>query len=266
MASSPSIPPPTPSAPPAPPARHVGIIAVSPEASGLFYREFFRRAEAQYGDTFHAPRITLHNEPGGLNAYVAAVDNGDWQTVGLLLAESARKLTSIGADLLVVPDNLMQFGIHLAEGAGSTVPGPPGTAESTAPAPWLKMTDTVADAVTADGRTSVGIIGTRLVMEGSTYQTMLGIKGVKVIIPEPADAQMIDDIIFDELVHGIVNPNSRTKWQGAIDRLAKRGAQGVILGATEAPLLLAAADTTLPVYDSLALLADGCVKRCAPSL
>jgi len=258
MASSPTI---------QPPARHVGIIAVSPEASGLFYREFFRRAEAQYGDTFHAPRVTLHNEPGGLNAYIAAVDNGDWQTVGLLLAESARSLISIGADLLVVPDNLMQFGIHLAEGAGSAGLGPTGATPADAPAtaPWLKMTDTVADAITADGRTSVGIIGTRLVMEGSTYQTTLGIKGVKVIIPEPADAQMIDDIIFDELVHGIVNPESRAKWQGAIDRLAKRGAQGVILGATEAPLLLAAADTTLPVYDSLALLADGCVKRCAPS-
>lgn len=260
MASTSSNPP---LAPPPPPARHVGIIAVSPEGSGLFYREFFRRAEAQYGAAFPAPRVTLHNEPGGVNAYIAAADEGDWQTVGLLLAESARKLVTIGADLLVVPDNLMQFGIHLAEGAAVSSNGPSDAA--TTPAPWLKMTDTVADAVTADGRTSVGIIGTRLVMEGSTYQTMLGIKGVKVIIPEPADAQMIDDIIFDELVHGIVNPESRAKWQAAIDRLAKRGAQGVILGATEAPLLLAAADTTLPVYDSLALLADGCVKRCAPS-
>lgn len=231
-------------------SRHVGIIAVSPEGSGLFYREFFRRAEVQHGHAFHAPRLTLHSEPGGLAAYIAAVDASDWQTVGLLLAESAKKLTAAGADLLVVPDNLMQFGVQLAE--------------HSVPAPWLKMTDAVADAVTADGRTAVGIIGTRLVMEGSTYQTLLGIKGVKVIAPEPADAQMIDDIIFDELVHGIVNPESRTKWQGAIERLTKRGAQGVILAATEAPLLLAASDTPLPVYDSLALLADSCVKRCTP--
>lgn len=215
----------------------------------MFYRDFFRRAEAQHGHGFPAPRVTLHNEP--LSAYLDAVDREDWQTVGQLLGESARKLVSLGADLLVVPDNLMQFGVHLVE-------------HSTSPVPWLKMTDVVAEAVTGDGRTAVGIIGTRLVMEGSTYQTLLGIKGVKVIAPEPADAQMIDDIIFDELVYGVVNPESRKKWQAAIDRLAKRGAQGVILAATEAPLLLAAADTTLPVYDSLALLADGCVRRCAP--
>jgi aspartate racemase len=233
---------------PSGPARHIGIIGVSPEGSSLFYREFYRRGEAQLGDAFHAPRVTLHNEPGGLNAYVNAVDKEDWQTIGQLLAESAKKLVSAGADLLIVPDNLMQFGIQLAE--------------HSAPVPWLKMTDAVADAVTADGRTALGIIGTRLVMEGSTYQTLLGIKGVKVIAPEPADAQMIDDIIFDELIHGTVNDQSRAKWLGAIDRLAKRGAQGVILAATEAPLLLSAEDTPLPIYDSLALLADHCVKRC----
>ncbi|HYD02511.1 MAG TPA: amino acid racemase [Phycisphaerales bacterium] len=233
------------------PARHLGIVAVSPEGSSLFYREFFRRAEARQragGAGFTVPRLTLHNEP--FAAYLTAVDAGDWQTVGQLLAESAKRLLGAGADLLVVPDNLMQFGVQLAEG------------KNTGQVPWLKMTDAVADAVIADGRTAVGIIGTRLVMEGSTYQTLLGIKGVKVIAPTSDDAQMIDDIIFDELVHGIVNPASRTKWQAAIDRLTARGAQGVILAATEAPLLLSAADTPLPIYDSIALLADSCVKRC----
>ncbi|MFT3685781.1 MAG: amino acid racemase [Phycisphaerales bacterium] len=236
----------TPAASPSP-ARHVGIVAASPEGSSLFYREFFRRAEAQHGHAFPAPRVSLHNEP--LNAYLDAVDRADWQTVGQLLAESAKKLVSIGADLLVVPENLMQFGVHLAEHA-------------TAPVPWLKTTDAVADAVSADGRTAVGIIGTRLVMEGSTYQTLLGIKGIKVIAPAPEDAQMIDDVIFDELVHGVVNPASRAKWQQAIDRLAQRGAQGVILAATEVQLLITRTETTLPIYDSLALLADTCVKRC----
>lgn len=242
--------PPSPTSSPTP-ARHVGIVAASPEGSSLFYREFFRRAEAQHGDAFPPLRVSLHNEP--LSAYLAAVDRADWQTVGQLLADTARKLVSLGADLLVVPDNLMQFGVHLAEHA-------------TAPVPWLKTADAAADAVSADKRTAVGIIGTRLVMEGSTYQTLLGIKGIKVIAPAPEDAQMIDDIIFDELVHGMVNPASRVKWQQAIDRLAKRGAQGVILAATEAPLLLAAGggDTTIPIYDSLALLVDTCVKRCMP--
>lgn len=241
------MPPPGPS--PQSACRHVGIIAVSPEGSSLFYREFFRRAEAQHGHNFPAPRVSLYNEP--LTAYIDAVDRADWQTVGQLLADSAKKLVSIGADVLIVPDNLMQFGVQLAEHA---TPG----------VPWLKMTDAVADAVTADGRTAVGIIGTRLVMEGSTYQTLLGIKGVKVIAPEPTDAQMIDDIIFEELVYGIVTPASRIKWQGAIDRLAKRGAQGVILATTEAPLLITpgGSDSSLPLYDSLALLADACVRRC----
>ncbi|MBY0308843.1 MAG: hypothetical protein K2Q09_08885 [Phycisphaerales bacterium] len=96
------------------PARHLGIVAASPEGCSLFYREFFRRLEARAGG-LPAPRVSLHNEP--LGAYLGAVDRADWQTVGQLLAESAKKLVSIGADLLVVPENLLQFGVHLAEHA-----------------------------------------------------------------------------------------------------------------------------------------------------
>lgn len=252
-----------PSPQPACPTRHVGIIAVSPEGSSLFYREFFRRAEAQIGHGFPAPRISLDNIP--LATYIDAVERDDWQTVGQLLADSAKTLISIGAELLVVPDNLMQFGIQLAEGGGAGGGVGAGGGNTTTAVPWLKMTDAVADAVTADGRTAVGIIGTRLVMEGSTYQTILGIKGIKVIAPEAADVQMIDEIIFDELVYGIVNPASRAKWQEAIDRLARRGAQGVILATTEASILLSPTDAKLPLYDSLTLLADACIVRCVPN-
>lgn len=225
--------------------RHVGIVGVSPEGTSLFYREFFRTVELRHPGV-PQPRVTLHNEP--FAAYLDAVDRNDWQSIGQYLAESARKVAACGAEMVVVPDNLMQFGVQLAEHAS--------------PIPWIKMTDAVADAVTADKRTAVGIIGTRLVMEGSTYQTILGIKGVKVIAPQVDDAQMIDDIIFDELVHGTVKTASRAKWQQAITRLAGRGAQGVILANTEAPLLLSAADSPLPVYDSISLLADTCVDKC----
>lgn len=238
-----STPPARPAVPLRPRPKHIGVVAVSPEGSSLLYRDIFRVAGELVGDTGH-PRVSLHNEP--LELYLAAIERGDWLEVGELLLSSAKKLASLGAEVVVAPDNLMQHAVQLIE--------------AKTPVPWLKMPNVVADAIIRDRKTSVGLIGTKLVMFSSVYQTLLGMRGIKVIAPEVADAEMIDDVIFDELVHGLVKPKSRVSWIAAIDRLKHRGCQGVILGCTEAPLLLNATDSPLPVYDSTALLAEAVVR------
>ncbi|MCE2924420.1 MAG: amino acid racemase [Phycisphaeraceae bacterium] len=224
--------------------RHIGIVAASPEGSSLCYREVNRCAIRLVGDTGH-PRITLHNEP--LEDYLSAVERDDWHHVGELLARSASALQACGAEFCIMPDNLLQHGVHMAE--------------PRSPIPWLNMAELVAQQVAAAGHKTVGLIGTRQVMFGSTYQTLLGIRGVKVIAPEAADAEMFNAIIFGELVHGEVTAASQTKWVQAIGRLQARGADGVILGCTEAPLLIGAAQSPLPVYDSTAILAEAAARH-----
>lgn len=225
-------------------AKHIGIAAASPEGSSLVYREVFRHAQRLVGDSGH-PRVSLHNEP--LEDYLAAVERDDWHTVGELMLKSARALASAGAEFAIAPDNLLQHGVYMAE--------------PRSPIPWLKMTDLVAEAIARDGRKTVGIIGTKLVMYGSTYQTLLGIRGVKVVAPEAADAEMFHDVIMNELVHGEVTLESQTAWIGALARLMGRGCEGVILGCTEAPLLIGPLQSPLPVYDSTALLSEGAARR-----
>ncbi len=225
-------------------AKHIGIAAASPEGSSLCYREVFRHAQRLVGDAGH-PRVSLHNEP--LENYLAAVERDDWHTVGELLLTSAIALHRSGAEFCIAPDNLLQPGVIMAE--------------PRSPIPWLKMTDLVAHSVLADGRTCVGLIGARRVMFGSTYQTLLGIRGVKVVAPDPHDAEMFDRVIFSELVHGTVTLQSQRDWIEAISRLQDRGCQGVILGCTEAPLLIAPGQSPLPVYDSTALLAEGAARH-----
>lgn len=225
-------------------AKHIGIVAVSPEGSALCYREIFRIAGRMLGDSGH-PVVTLHNEP--FEEYIAAVMRDDWHAVGELLVRSARALASVGAEFCITPDNVMQHGVELAR--------------THSPIPWLTMTDLVADAVVADGRKVVGLIGTKMVMFGSTYQTYLGLKGVKVILPDAKDAEVIDAMIFRELVHGRVVEESRRLMLEAIGRMASRGAEGVVLGCTEAPLLVTGQNSPLPVYDTTALLAEGAVRH-----
>lgn len=225
-------------------ARHIGIVAVSPEGSALCYRRIFHIATRLAAASEH-PRVTLHNEP--FEQYISAVLRNDWHAVGDLLRRSAEILAKAGADFCIVPDNLMQHGIHLAE-VGS-------------PIPWLKMTDLVADAIAGDGRKTVGLIGTRMVMLGSTYQTPLGMRGVHVLVPPEEQADLIDSIIFRELVHGEIRPESQRKVIDVIKDLAAKGCEGVILGCTEAPLLVSAENSPIPVYDSVAVLAEGAVRR-----
>lgn len=227
-------------------SRHIGIVAVSPEGSAICYRRIFHAAtRLAGGNAEQHPRVTLHNEP--FEAYLAAVLKNDWHTVGDLLRRSAEVLARAGAEFCIVPDNLMQHGVHLAE-VGS-------------PIPWLKMTDLVADAISADHRKTVGLIGTRMVMLGSTYQTPLGMKGVHVLVPPEEEASEVDAIIFRELVHGVISPGSCRRVLDVIAGLARQGCEGVILGCTEAPLLVTAENSPLPVYDSVGLLAEGAARR-----
>jgi aspartate racemase len=224
-------------------ARHIGIVAVSPEGSALCYREIFRQASRLIGDSGH-PTVTLHNEP--FEQYLAAALRSDWHTVGALLRRSADILAASGAEFCITPDNLMQNGVTLAE-VGSKIP-------------WLTMTDAVAEAVCRDGRRTVGLVGTRLVMLGSIYQTRLGMKGVHLLVPEDADAEAIDAIIFRELVYGVVRPASQQRFLQVMENFARRGCDGVILGCTEAPLLVTPGSTPLPVYDSTTILAEAAVR------
>jgi aspartate racemase len=227
-------------------AKHIGIVAASPEGAALFYRQVFRQAShiLREGDQL---RVSLHNEP--LSLYIDAIRKNDWHAVGELLRRSAQFLHRCGADFCLSPDNAVQHGVHLAE--------------SGSPIPWLTMPDLVAKAVEADKRKIIGLIGTKMVTTGSTYQTHLGLRGIQVLAPETAEADEMDRIIFSELIYGEIRPKSQIAVLRIIDNLARRGCEGVILGCSEAPLLVTPENSHLPIYDAADILANGAAQRAA---
>lgn len=224
---------------------HIGIVGVSPEGAALAHRLLYRRAAVLAPDREH-PRVTLHNEP--LALYIEAVRSEDWHGVGDLLRRSANILAEAGAQFCFTPDNAVHHGIHLAE-SGSNIP-------------WLAMTDLVAERIAAEGHKVVGLVGTRIVMTGSTYQTHLGLRGVQTLAPEPAEIDDLDAIIFGELIYGRIHPDSRTRALRIIEGLQKRGCEALILAASEAPLLFQDAGALgLPVYDAAETLVEGAIRR-----
>jgi aspartate racemase len=223
--------------------KHIGIVAVSPEGAALFYRQVFRQA-ARSLKPHDFPRVSLHNEP--LALYIDAVRAQDWHAVGELLRRSADILARSGARFCLTPDNAVQHGVHLAE-AGS-------------PIPWLTMPELVARAIEGDGRKTVGLIGTKMVTTGSTYQTHLGLKGIRVLAPEADGVELLDRVIFSELIYGQVRPESRAAVLGLVDWFGKQGCEGVVLASSEAPLLISPDNCRLPIYDAADILAVGAVR------
>ncbi|MCA9303104.1 MAG: amino acid racemase [Phycisphaerales bacterium] len=217
---------------------HIGIVAVSPEGAALCYQQLFRHASIALEPDRH-PTVSIHNIP--LSRYVEAVRRDDWRAVGGFLSESAVKLASMGAEFCFTPDNAVQHAVHLAE--------------VSSPIPWLKMTEAVAHEIARDNRTTVGVIGTHYVTTGSAYQTDLGIKGIKLVRPSDDDAELLDRIIFDELVFGVISESSRAAMIRIIEDFRDRGCEGVILGSSEAPLLVTPDRSPLPVYDASNIMA-----------
>jgi aspartate racemase len=224
--------------------KHIGIVAVSAEGAALCYRTIAVEGAKFLGRHAH-PEVTLHTYP--LSDYMRNVDAGRWEEAGDLLLSSAKKLASVGAEILICPDNTLHQALDLVR--------------RDSPIPWLHIAEEVA-AVAADrGFNHVGILGTRYLMEGPVYPSKLSAKGIKSQIPELADRRRINDIIFDELVYGRFEETSLRCFQQVIRRFAQHGCAAVVLGCTEIPLLISDSDSPLPTLDSTRILAQAALRE-----
>jgi aspartate racemase len=116
--------------------------------------------------------------------------------------------------------------------------------------PVLHIADTLADAALADGHQTVGVLGARFTMLGDYYVGRLRERGLEVLVPDAEDREIVDNVIFAELVRGSFTDESRAEYLRIIEQLRMEGASATILGCTEIPLLVSQRDTDVPLYDS----------------
>lgn len=217
---------------------HLGILAHSIEGASLCLRTFAQHGSATIGRHQH-PDVTLDCIAMGHS--MPAWDRGDHCAIRDILARSVRRLAAAGAEFFVCPDNTA----HIALGAD----GPP------LALPGLHIADVVAARAAGDGRRGVGILGTRYTMDSDLYPAALAAVGIDAAVPEPADREAVNSIIFDELVEGVFTDAARARYVGVIEDLRDRGCDAVALVCTEIPLLVSENDSPLPTLDSTRLLA-----------
>jgi len=227
-------------------AQHVGIVACSAEGAALCYKTMCIEGTALFGEYGH-PEISMHSLSFG--DYMRRIEGGDWRGVGALMLESADRLAASGADFLICPDNTSHQALRFIA--------------DRLPLPWLHIADAVTDEAVRRGFRRVGITGTRWLVESVVYPEKLKARGLEWLRPGEEGRLEINRIIMDELVRGVVNPDSLASLQGIIQRLKDGGCDALVLGCTELPLILNDQNSPLPTLDSTRLLARAALRRAA---
>lgn len=210
--------------------------------------EYYRLANELVRDRLggvHSAQILLDSlDFADIEALQAA---GDWDRAGGTLAAHAQALETAGADMIVVCTNTMHKVADAIERAISI--------------PLVHIAETTAAAIQDAGLTRVGLLGTAFTMEQDFYRDRIAAHGIDVIVPEPADRDVVHEVIYHELVRGIVREDSRARYRAVIARLVEQGAQGIILGCTEIELLVAQADSPVPVFPTTRIHIEAAVQE-----
>jgi len=224
--------------------QHIGIVAGSAEGAALCYRTICLEAPAVMGEHNH-PEITMNSVP--LAAHMRYVRANDWEALAGILAASAHKVAQAGANFAICPDNTYHQSFKYLI--------------SQSPIPWIHIAGAVADEAQRSGYRRLGILGTKYLTESSVYPEALAEYKIEREIPEVADREKINQIIFKELVNGIFLETSRLYFNEVAEELKGRGCDAVVLGCTEIPLIVNPEDTPLPTLDSTRLLARAALKK-----
>jgi aspartate racemase len=217
---------------------HLGVLAHSVEGAALCLRAFCQEGFRRIGPHDH-PDVTL--DAIALARSMPAWDAGEHASIRATLAESVRRLSRAGADFFVCPDNTAHQALELT-GPDLALPG-------------LHIAEEVAAAAQAAGHRRVGVLGTAYLMSGPVYPRALSARGIAAEVPDQDDRDVVNAVIFEELVNGVLRDESRQAFAAVIDRLAARGCDAVALVCTEIPLLVTPDVSAVPTLDSTRLLA-----------
>ena len=221
----------------------IGLIGgMSWESTAHYYRAINQETARRLGG-LHSAALIVHSVDFAPIAALQAA--GDWDGAGQQLAIIARNLQQAGAEIIGLATNTMHI---VADQISAAIE-----------VPFVHIADPTSDALLADGFDRVGLLGTRFTMEMGFYRDRLTARGLDVFIPE-VDRTNLNGIIYEELCLGIVRDESRRTYVTAIERLAGRGAQAVILGCTEIGMLIDDSVSPLPVYDTTDLHARALVS------
>ncbi|MCK5820759.1 MAG: aspartate/glutamate racemase family protein [Bacteroidales bacterium] len=223
----------------------IGMIGgMSWESSLEYYRILNEQIKEKLGG-LHSAQCLMYSVDFGPIAQLQHDNN--WEELTRVMVEAGQKLEKGGADFIIICTNTMH---KMAEevGAGVSIP-------------LIHIADATAEEIKKLGLKTVALLGTRFTMEQNFYKGRLAEKhGLKVLIPDDTDMDIIHRIIYKELCLGTILEDSKSEYLRIIEKLIDQGAEGIILGCTEIPLLVKQEDVSVPILDTTQLHAEAAVE------
>ncbi len=221
----------------------VGLLGgMSWESSLFYYKAINEGVKAKLGG-LHSAKIAMVSVD--FEEIEKLQHAGDWQKLGEILAKEASNIERAGADFLLICTNTMHKVAPQVQNAIDI--------------PLIHIADATAKALIKDGIKKVGLLGTAFTMEQDFYKSRLQEHGLEVLIPNEQERELVHNIIYNELCLGECKVASKEKYLKIINKLAKDGAEGVILGCTEIGMLVNSSDTEIKLYDTTYIHAQSAV-------
>ena len=222
----------------------IGLIGgMSWESSALYYQILNQKTKEILGGV-HSSKCLLHSVD--FDDIANLQHDGNWKFLAVKMVQAAKKLETAGAQLIILCSNTMH----------KVAP----EIERSIGIPFLHIVDAVAEQIQKKSMTRVGLLGTRFTMEKSFFKDSLAGQNINVLTPPEEQRHYINRAIYDELVAGIIREETRIRFLAIIDDLVSQGAQGVILGCTEIPLLIKQQDVAIPLFDTTLIHAEAALQ------
>ncbi|MFT4415452.1 aspartate/glutamate racemase family protein [Fredinandcohnia humi] len=212
----------------------IGLIGgLSWESTSVYYSYINRYVQRKLGG-IHSAKCLLYSFD--FEEIASLQRAGEWEIATTKMIQAAKCLQNGGADLIVICTNTMHLMADDIKKACNI--------------PLVHIVDCVVNEIKKQNISKVGLLGTKFTMEQSFYKDMLIQHDIEVIIPDQIDRQVIHDVIFGELCKGDFKSSSKQAYIEIVNKLVERGAEGIILGCTEIPLLINQDDTSIPLFDT----------------
>lgn len=224
----------------------IGLIGgMSWESSLEYYRIINEKVKKELGG-LHSAQSLMYSVD--FEQIKVLQHEGKWDELTIIMIDAAKRLEKGGAEMIVICTNTMH---KMADDVQKSIN-----------LPLIHIADTTAQSIKSQNLKKIGLLGTKFTMEQDFYKKRLTEKhGLEVIIPNEEDRDIVHHIIYNELCLGNIKDVSKKEYLRIIENLIENGAEGIILGCTEIPLLVKQNDVSVPIFDTTTLHAEGAVME-----
>lgn len=208
-----------------------------------YYRMLNQKVNERLGGV-HSAQVLLSSVDFNEVKRLTVAD--DWNGLAKMMSREANRLQQAGADCILIGANTMH---NIAEAVQASIR-----------IPLINIAVETGKEIQKLQLKKVGLLGTKYTMQLPFYKNVLAKQGIETIVPNEADMEYINTAIYEEMGKGIFLPERKAEIIRIIHELKDKGAEGVILGCTEIPILIKQEDSPIPVFDTVEIHVDAAAR------